>query len=144
MVLAVVNYDLQYHNTKGVHNPNPSQYNVLAPTTLLQPLSDAICYRFVGWFGTQTGGTQVAEIPLGSTGDKDLYAHWQRVEHALTCHGNTKADRPPSVFPVPSGSGPANAHGSPAVSLPGLITALSAGISSRAEKNRAFGPMPLR
>ena len=41
-------------------------------------------YSFKGWYTAQTGGTNVTEIPKGSTGDKVLYAQWEKITYNVT------------------------------------------------------------
>lgn len=97
VLLAPLNYTLRYENTIGVDNPNPDSYTSYTPITLL-PLTDI---RFLGWFDTPEGGTQVTEIPIGSTGDKVLYAMWRSVEHTITYHGNDEVGPPAQCIPLP-------------------------------------------
>ena len=73
-------------------------------------------YRFIGWFDAPEGGAEVIEIPLGSTGDKALYAQWERIEHTLTYHGND-AGRP-AAQNIP---GPQAIYEDQAVSLSDMI-----------------------
>lgn len=95
VVLAPVEYTLQYENTLGAQNPNPTSYTILTPAFALEPLASTPDFRFTGWFDALEGGSAVTEIPLGSTGDKTLYARWQAISHTLTYHGND-ADGPPA------------------------------------------------
>lgn len=89
VLLAPTVYVLQYENTMGIQNPNPPSYTVVTSTINLLPLTDVGNYHFVGWFDAPVGGNQVTEIPLGSTGDRTLYAQWRLPAlHALIYYGN--------------------------------------------------------
>lgn len=41
-------------------------------------------YRFVGWSYSQASTNIVTRIPVGETGNKTLYAHWQIIEYTVT------------------------------------------------------------
>ncbi len=42
-------------------------------------------YDFIGWFdGTSSFATQITEIPVGSKGNKTLYAKWEEKEYRIT------------------------------------------------------------
>ena len=101
VILEPVYYPIYYQNTKGVLNPNPAEYTVLTPTIVLRPLGSVTGYRFIGWFDAPEGGSEVTEIPLGSTGDKTLYARWERIEHTLTYHGNDAGGTAAQNIPGP-------------------------------------------
>lgn len=100
-LLVPEQYAIRYENTLGAENPNPVSYTILTPTITLLPLADTGDYRFIGWFDAMEGGTQVTEIPLGSTGDETLYARWRSLLHTLTYYGNDGGGTPAENIPLP-------------------------------------------
>lgn len=102
ILLAPLDYELQYENTMGASNPNPSTYTVLTPTITLLPLASTSGYRFLGWFNALEGGVPVTEIPLGSIGNIALYARWQYFVHALVYYGNDSGDLSTQQIPAPT------------------------------------------
>lgn len=101
IILEPVYYPIYYQNTKGVLNPNPVEYTVLTPTIVLRPLGSATGYRFTGWFDAPEGGSEVTEIPLGSTGDRTLYARWYEVGYTVTYSGNDEGGPTAENVPPP-------------------------------------------
>lgn len=102
ILLAPLDYELQYENTMGASNPNPSTYTVLTPTITLLPLASTSGYRFLGWFNALEGGVPATEIPLGSIGNIALYARWQYFVHALVYYGNDSGDLSTQQIPTPT------------------------------------------
>lgn len=88
IILVPIRYRLQYENTLGAQNPNPAEYEIVTPTIVLRDLPNQSDYRFLGWYTAQVGGEKVSEIPLGSMGDKILYAHWYDLKRTVTYYGN--------------------------------------------------------
>lgn len=82
-------YSITYHihnndnylESIAIENPNPTTY-AKEEGLVLQDLM-VKGYNFVGWFTAQTGGTQVTEIAAGITGNKTLYAHWEKVVYTV-------------------------------------------------------------
>lgn len=72
----------KYLQSLGVENPNPAVYATEDGLVLKDLLVDG--YLFKGWYTAQTGGTQVTEIPAGSTGNRTLYAQWEVVKYTVT------------------------------------------------------------
>ncbi|MBE7060031.1 MAG: hypothetical protein E7389_04345 [Ruminococcaceae bacterium] len=70
-----------YLKALEITNPNPSTYAEENGLDLSDLHVDG--YNFVGWFTAQTGGTQVTQIPAGTTGNKTLYAHWEKVNFTV-------------------------------------------------------------
>lgn len=71
-----------YLKNQNIENKNPDIYyseDGLVLKDLIVP-----GYKFKGWFTAQTGGTQVTQLAKGATGDKVLYAHWEKVEYTIT------------------------------------------------------------
>lgn len=64
-----------------VENPNPATYSKEEGLILQNLHVDG--YSFVGWFTAQTGGTQVTEIAVGTTGAKTFYAHWEKAQYTV-------------------------------------------------------------
>ncbi len=71
-----------YLQQQTINNSNPTSYT--SQDGLI--LNDLIVngYNFKGWYTAQTGGTKVTEIPVGSKGNKVLYAQWEKVEYTIT------------------------------------------------------------
>ena len=73
---------LKKQNIKN--NPeNPNTYTAEKGVPEFYPI-EVEGYNFAGWFTTQTGGTQVTDIPKGTTGNKTLYAHWTKEKYKVT------------------------------------------------------------
>ena len=72
----------KYLKSLNIENLNPSTYYSEKGLKLNDLIVDG--YNFVGWFTTQTGGTRVNEITKGTTGNKTLYAHWEKVVYTVT------------------------------------------------------------
>lgn len=70
-----------YLKSLNIANPNPSAYSKEDGLVLQDLMVDG--YNFVGWYTAQTGGERVSEIPAGTTGNKTLYAHWEKVEYTI-------------------------------------------------------------
>jgi len=69
-------YSISYYNVEGADNPNEqTSYTIESPTIVLQD-AEKENKVFLGWFDAEEGGSQVTEIPAGSTGDIELYAMW--------------------------------------------------------------------
>ncbi len=88
-VLQKDEYSITYHISDndtylmslGIENPNPSVYTKQDGLVLKNITIPG--YSFKGWFTLQTGGTQVTEIKPGETGDKELYAQWERMTYSI-------------------------------------------------------------
>ena len=72
----------EYLKTINIENPNPTAYSKQDGLILQDLMVNG--YNFVGWFTTQTGGTQVTELSPGTTGNKTLYAHWEKVTYTVS------------------------------------------------------------
>ena len=66
----------------NIANPNPSSYTTQDGLTLLDPYVAG--YRFKGWYTAAVGGSRVAEFPVGTTGNKVLYAQWEKLIFEIT------------------------------------------------------------
>lgn len=91
----LIPYTIAYNLNGGENNEdNPSGYNVTTATITLQaPSRDN--YTFEGWYANSSfTGSAVTSIPLGSTGNKELWAKWSETPYTIT----------PSVTPDGSGS----------------------------------------
>lgn len=71
-----------YLQSIEIDNNNPSSYYSEDGLVLADLIVDG--YEFKGWYTSQTGGTRVTEIPAGSTGERNLYAQWQKVTYTVT------------------------------------------------------------
>jgi len=89
-ILQKTEYAVTYHIANNdpylagidIENDNPVVYTTEDGLVLQGLMVEG--YNFKGWFTAQTGGTQVAEIAVGSTGNKVLYAQWEKVEYTVT------------------------------------------------------------
>lgn len=84
VLLAPVNYRIQYENLMGASNPNPVSYTIATPAIVLLPLANIAGYCFLGWFDAPSDGRPVTSIPQGSSGDLTLYACWEKVAEYYT------------------------------------------------------------
>ena len=88
--LQKTEYAITYHITNNdnylqsidINNPNPSVYASEDGLELQDLIVDG--YEFKGWYTAQTGGTRVTDIAKGTTGNKTLYAQWNKVEYTVT------------------------------------------------------------
>lgn len=72
----------KYLQSLTIDNPNPEYYEngeIVELEDLLVP-----GYNFVGWYTAQTGGERVTRIESGETGNKVLYAHWEKVTYTVS------------------------------------------------------------
>lgn len=70
-----------YLMSLGIENPNPLIYT--AQDGLVLKNLNVPGYNFMGWFTQSEGGTQVTEIPVGTTGDMELYAQWTQKTYSI-------------------------------------------------------------
>lgn len=85
LVGYAVTYNVSNNDTYlarvNIDNGNPTSYTTEEGLTLKNLKVPG--YNFLGWFTLSSGGTQVTEIPVGSTGDIELYAQWSKVEYEI-------------------------------------------------------------
>lgn len=82
-------YSITYHIANSdtylakqtIENNNPVTYTAEDGLVLQDLIVDG--YLFKGWYTAQTGGTRVTEIPAGTTGNKVLYAQWEKVTYSV-------------------------------------------------------------
>ena len=80
-----IEYDINYTLNGGTNDEdNPSSYNIETPTiTLEDPTRTG--YTFSGWYSNSSfSGDPVTSIPLGSHGEKNLYAKWTINQYSLS------------------------------------------------------------
>ncbi|PKK95109.1 MAG: hypothetical protein CVV60_02965 [Tenericutes bacterium HGW-Tenericutes-5] len=77
-------YTLNYLNLNGTTHSNPINYTIETPSFVLLDPSNRTGYTFIGWFTSLSGGTEVSEITLGTTGNKTLYARWLANEYTIS------------------------------------------------------------
>ncbi len=83
-----IEYDLNKGNTdiylvnQNIDNPNPDYYSSETGLILKDLYADG--YQFLGWYTEPLGGTRVTEIKAGETGNKKLYAHWEKAVYKIT------------------------------------------------------------
>ncbi len=75
-----ITYSITYNNVEETEYTNPTSYTIESETITLTDASREN-YTFDGWFDAETGGNQVTQIALGSTGDKTLWARWSETLH---------------------------------------------------------------
>lgn len=72
----------EYLTSISIDNPNPFSYSKEDGLVLQDLIVRG--YNFVGWYTAQTGGERVTEIKAGETGNKTLYAHWEKVTYTIS------------------------------------------------------------
>ena len=78
-----IGYTITYHNVEGATHSNPNSYDIEDQSSKLSAASrDG--YRFVGWYTDGAFTNMVTEIPVGTTGNLDLYAKWEIIEYTIT------------------------------------------------------------
>jgi len=76
-------YNIDYHLDGGTNHPNNKNvYSVYEEVELLTPTKTG--YNFIGWFNALEGGEEVTTIPVGTTGEIDLYARWEIIEYTIS------------------------------------------------------------
>lgn len=70
-----------YLASLSIENDNPDKYN--SEDGLI--LKDLIVsgYAFKGWYTSQVGGTKITEIAKKATGNKVLYAQWEKIKYTI-------------------------------------------------------------
>ena len=91
IIPVIVGYSISYEISNGdtylaaqaIDNPNQTlypQYSTESETITLKNLQAPAGYRFLGWFdGAGSNAVQVKQIPKGSSGDIELFAHWEKI-----------------------------------------------------------------
>lgn len=91
-----ITYDLyngdSYLQTIGVENSNPSCYDT--NTGLQLKNIKATGYKFLGWYDLPAGSNAeiVKSIPAGTTGEIELYAHWEKEVYEVEFEFPTQFD----------------------------------------------------
>ncbi len=80
---TAVDYEIIYHNVNDATNSNPENYNVDEQPLILIDLEKA-GYNFLGWFLDENFINETTEIPVGTTGEINLYAKWEIIEYTAT------------------------------------------------------------
>lgn len=80
----VQTYNIKYELNGGTNSAsNPSTYDDDKDLTLADPTRTG--YTFAGWYtNSSCTGSPVKNIPVGSSGDKTLYAKWTINEYTIT------------------------------------------------------------
>ena len=81
-------FNVSYENLEGTTHTNPDTYTIETATIILLDPTSRTGYNFVGWFDALTGGNEVTEITLGSTGNLTLYARFTAKTYTLTYNLN--------------------------------------------------------
>lgn len=82
-VLEATYHAITYKNLNGAESPAVTQY-AEHEGLLDLPEPSAVGYKFVGWYTQSVGGDIVDYIPVGSTQDYVLFAHWEAIEYTVT------------------------------------------------------------
>lgn len=99
---TIIPYTITYNLDDGTNNAgNVSGYNVATPTiTLLNPTK--LGYTFGGWYSDSGLVTTITQIPLGSVGDRSVWAKWLLNTYTITynLNGGTNDPSNPPNFTV--------------------------------------------
>ena len=73
----IVNYTITYHLDSGYQSEdNIISYTVNDSVTFYEPSKKG--FKFLGWFNEETfSGNKVENLPIGTTGNIELYAKWE-------------------------------------------------------------------
>ena len=76
-----INYTLDGGSFEGSY---PAHYTIEETVTLVTPARTG--YRFTGWSGTGLTGdaNMTVTIPVGSTGERNYTAHWEKEQYTIT------------------------------------------------------------
>ena len=100
-------YNIIYELDGGVNDlANPNIYTVETDTITLLPATK-LGYTFGGWYSNaEFSGSPITEIPLGSTGDKLLYAKLTINTYTITyvLNGGTNDELNPETYDVNAGA----------------------------------------
>ncbi len=93
----LVEFNINYLNTKSVENENPLYYNIETDNLILKDIS-ADGYKFLGWYN---GEDIVTEITAGNTGDITLTAQWELLNYQINYLNTENADNSnPLVYTI--------------------------------------------
>lgn len=117
-----VEYTITYHLDGGENKAsNPSVYTrITLPIELAEPTKEN--HIFLGWYDNpEFTGNPITVIPVGTTGNLDLYAKWEEgvppIKYTITYNANggvmptnypknyTDQDTEPTVLPIPTRQG---------------------------------------
>ena len=77
-------YQITYYGLEGATNPNPTSYTIESDTIVLVDPSPRNGYVFGHWYIDPLGDEEIIyTIPTGSTGDIEIYAHWDAILYAV-------------------------------------------------------------
>jgi uncharacterized repeat protein (TIGR02543 family) len=76
MIRDLIHYDITYDLDNGTHT-NPVSFTIVDEVILASDTKEG--YTFNGWFLESDFVTQITEIPVGSTGDIELYAKFTEI-----------------------------------------------------------------
>ena len=92
VITYVIDRNDNYLKSIAINNPNATTYTK-EEGIALQDL-DVKGYNFLGWFATQSGGSPITELAPGTTGNKTLYARWEKVVYEITFYSPIKERAP--------------------------------------------------
>lgn len=94
VIPAIKGYSIKYNIANGDNyltqmaldnSSNPIEYFEDSKTIVLENLVAPDGYQFLGWFdGAGENATQVREIKKGSTGNIELFAHWNKISYTIS------------------------------------------------------------
>ena len=95
-------YTITYKLNSGKNNAkNPKSYTITSKTiTLKSPTRKG--YTFKGWYSDAKFKKKVTKITKGSTGNKTLYAKWEKTKYTITykLNGGKNSKKNPSKYTV--------------------------------------------
>lgn len=94
--------DAYLKNQKITNSNNPPTYNKNESVTLAEPEGKPEGYLFLGWYSSPSGGNRIEEIPEGSTGNKVLYARWEKTVYTVQFESSLM-DVEPTTYTVDQG-----------------------------------------
>lgn len=94
IIPVIKGYSIKYNIANGDNylmqktidnSSNPTEYFKDDETISLENLTAPDGYRFLGWFdGAGDNSVQIKEIKSGSTGNIELFAHWEKIPYTIS------------------------------------------------------------
>jgi len=96
----VIRYTITYHLENATNSSsNPSTYTVNDSFNLYNPVSSNSNLEFIGWYLDSSYNEQVTNIPLGTTGNLDLYAKFEtNIDYSYLFESETGIKAPPGLI----------------------------------------------
>lgn len=96
-----ITYSIVYETYGGSLPSNaPSSYTVEDNVVLPTPTREG--YTFEGWYTSSTFNVKVESYPVGTTGNKNLYAKWTPITYAINyvLNGGVNSNSNPSTYTI--------------------------------------------